>query len=279
MISIVVLTKNEESMLVGCLESVKWADEIVVVDANSVDRTTELAKKFTQNVFKHGWISFSNSRNFGLSKTKGDWILYVDADERVTSQLKDEIQSVVSGQLPASQAKRGESVVACAIPRKNILLGKWQKHQGWWPDYQIRLFKKDNFKGWVGDLHEQPNYEGKLKHLKNPLIHLTHRDVLSMMQKTIEWAPIEAKLRFDVGHPKMSWWRFLRIIKVEALKRFFGGAAKDGIEGWIELYYQTFSLFISYVKLWELQRGESLEETYEKIDKNLLESGFKDEVK
>ncbi|HEY5601133.1 MAG TPA: glycosyltransferase family 2 protein [Patescibacteria group bacterium] len=270
MISIVVLAKNEQNLLTACLESVGWADEIIVIDDNSTDKTVEIAKKYTKNVFTHKRSSFSESRNFGLSKTKGEWILYIDADERVTANLKDEILSIVKGQM---------SYAAFAISRKNILLGKWQKHQGWWPDYQIRLFKKDNFKGWVGDLHEQPNYEGKLKHLKNPLIHLTHRDVLSMMQKTIEWAPIEAKLRFDVGHPKMSWWRFLRIIKVEALKRFFGGAAKDGIEGWIELYYQTFSLFISYVKLWELQRGESLEETYEKIDKNLLESGFKDEVK
>lgn len=268
MISVLVLTKNEEKMIKNCLESVKWADEIVLLDNNSEDKTVEVAKNYTKYIFQKEFEGYDKERNFLLSKAKGDWILYVDADERVSAQLREEIRQTTNDKRQTSDA--------FAIPRKNILLGKWQKHGGWWPDYQIRLFKVKFLKGWLGELHETPNFEGDLGHLKNPLIHLTHRDIISMMQKTIRWAPIEAKLRFGINHPKMSWWRFVRVVRLETISRFLKGGWHDGIEGVIEIYYQAFSLFITYVKLWEMQRKENLEETYKKIDEELLKNKFLD---
>lgn len=267
MISVLILTKNEEQMIKTCLESVKWADEIILVDNNSKDKTVEIAQKFTEKIFQKDFEGYDEERNFLLRQAQNEWILYVDADERVSAQLKEEIRGAISNQ--------SLEVSAFAIPRKNILLGKWQKHGGWWPDYQTRLFKRKALKGWRGELHETPVFEGTLGHLKNPLIHLTHRDIISMMKKTIQWAPVEAKLRFEANHPKMSWWRFVRIVRFEAILRFLKGGWRDGIEGIIEIYYQVFSLFITYVKLWEMQRKEKLEDTYKKIDEELLKNNFK----
>ena len=266
MISILVLTKNEERLIGVCLESANWADEIILVDNFSTDKTLEIAKKYTDKIFQKEFEGYDKERNYALSHSRGDWIFYLDADERIAAQLREEIEQAISHQLSAFSA--------FAVPRKNILLGKWQKHGGWWPDYQIRLFKKTTLKAWQGELHEQPIFDGNLGYLKNPLLHLTHRDIVSMMAKTAQWAPIEAKLRLEADHPAMSWWRFVKIVKVELLSRFLKGGWRDGVEGVIEIFYQTFSLFITYVKLWEMQRKESLDETYKKIDENLLKNKF-----
>lgn len=282
MISILILTKNEEKMIEVCLASAKWADEIILVDSNSTDKTVEIAKKYTDKIFQKEFEGYAAVRNFALEQSKGDWIFYLDADERISAQLKNEILKTISDISTSSDiashklGNKQQASSVFAIPRKNILLGKWQKRVGWWPDYQIRLFKKEALKTWTGELHERPEFSGKLGYLKNPLIHLTHRDIISMMQKTALWAPIEAKLRSESGHPKMSWWRFIRVVKAELLSRFLKGGWKDGVEGWIEIFYQAFSLFITYVKLWELQRKESLEETYKKIDYDLIKSNFQD---
>lgn len=272
MISILILAKNEEKMIETCLASAKWVDELIVVDSYSTDKTVEIAKKCTNKIFQKEFEGYDRIRNFALEKAKGDWIFYLDADERITAQLKDEIQKVTSN--------KHQVTSAFAVPRKNVLLGKWQRHGSFWPDYQIRLFKKSALKGWRGELHERPEFIGKLGYLKNPLIHLTHRDIISMMVKTAAWAPIEAKLRFEAQHPKMSWWRFVKLMRGEFFNRFFlKRAFLDGLEGFIESTYQAFSLFITYVKLWEMQRSESLESTYSKIDEKLIKSGFDDDIK
>lgn len=268
MISILVLTKNEEKMIEACLASAKWADEIILVDNFSADKTIEIAKKYTDKIYQKKFEGYADERNFLAQKAKGQWIFYLDADERITSQLKEEIQKVI----------KDDKYQAFAVSRKNILLGKWQKHGSWWPDFQIRLFKRNALKSWQGELHERLGFTGKLGYLKNPLIHLTHRDIISMMRKTENWAPIEAKLRFESKHPKMTGWRFIRIVKGELLKQFLKGGWRDGTEGWIEIFYQTFSLFITYVKLWEMQRKESLDKSYQKIDHKLIKSDFTDDI-
>src|SRR5262249_33855832 len=142
-----------------------------------------------------------------------------------------------------------------------------QKQLGAWPDYVIRLLKKEQFKGYEGTLHEQPKFDGKLGYIASPFIHLTHRDISSMTRKTIDWSPYEAKLRFDANHPNMSSWRFFRI----CFSTFFDwyikkGGYKAGTTGTIEAIFQTFSVFMTYVNLWEMQQQPSLAETYKQID-------------
>jgi glycosyltransferase involved in cell wall biosynthesis len=244
-LSAIVIAKNEEKKITECLDSLSWADEVIVVDTGSTDKTIDIAKKKKARVVLSTKGSFSNWRNKGAREAKGDWLLYVDADERVTPKLKKEILSVINCQSP---------ITAYAIPRRNFILGKEMKHGGWWPDYVKRLFKKEKFKKWEGELHEEPCFQGKLGHLKNPLIHLKHDNLEEMVEKTNEWSEIEARLMHQAGHPPMNILRFLGAMAREFWLRMIKEKAfLDGSKGVIYALYQVFSRFVSYAKLWEMQ--------------------------
>lgn len=227
-ISAIVLIGGEvdQSLLKKCLDSVSWCDEVVKVETDGLDG------------------SFADWRNLGAKKAKNEWLFYVDSDEMVTSKLKEMILTVTpSGEF-----------AAYAIPRRNIFLGHPMRWGGWWPDFVVRLIKKDKLKGWSGELHEQPKIEGTICHLKEPLIHESHRSLSEMVEKTNMWSEIEAKLLYDSGHPKMNIFRFFSAALREV---WYRGIIKlgflDGTVGVIEIIYQTFSRLITYSKLWELQ--------------------------
>lgn len=246
MISAVVIARNEEKMIRDCLESLKWLDETIVVDNGSTDKTVQIAKSFGCKVISLPFLKFEFAkwRNEGLKAAQGDWILYVDADERVTPGLRDEIQSV----LPNAKFN------AYQIPRQNYYLGQKVRFGGSWPDYVKRLFKKNNLRKWERELHEDPVFEGEMAVFQNPLIHFTHRDLSSMVDKTKEWSKIEAQLLFEAHHPSVVWWRILRIMLTEFWYRAIKLQGwRDGTVGWIEVIFQVFSRFITYARLWELQ--------------------------
>lgn len=243
-ISVVIIAKNEDEVIEDCLESLYWTDEILVIDGGSTDRTIELSKKYKAGVVDYESKSFAERRNKGLEKSIGDWILYVDADERVTPELKKEIKKVFVN----------SDFNAYAVPRRNIILGREFKHCGQWPDYQIRLFRKKFLKGWTGDLHERPEFDGKLGYLKNPIIHIKESDISEMVDKTNRWSDIEARLMYEAHHPKMNILRFFSAGFREFWLRMVRQAAfLDGSEGIIYALYQVYSRLISYAKLWELQ--------------------------
>lgn len=246
-ISVIIIAKNEEKKIGDCFESIKWADEIVLVDSGSTDKTKQIAKKYGARIFDYKGGGYSDWRNEGLKKAKEKWVLYVDADERVTPELRNEILSLLS-------ASQNDDIAVYAIPRRNIILGKEMKYGGWWPDYVKRLYKKDKLKKWKGDLHEEPQYEGEMGHLESPLIHIKHNNLSEMVEKTNEWSEIEAKLLYDSRHPKMFWWRFFRIMGTELWFRLIiKQGFRDGMEGVIYSIYQMWSKFITYGKLWEMQ--------------------------
>ncbi len=247
-ISVIIITKNEENKLRECLESLDgFASEIIVVDTGSVDNTKKIAKEYKAKIYDYPKGGFSDWRNKGLKEAKSDWIFYLDADERITPLLKQEIKSL-SENVPYS---------AYAIPRRNFILGKEMKHGGWWPDYVKRFYKKDSLIKWEGKLHEEPVINGELGHLKQPLIHIKHDNISEMIEKTNEWSNIEAELLLKSNHPKMVWWRFLRIIFTEAYYRIIKlKGYKDGAEGIIYGLYQSWSRFMSYAKLWEMQHKQ-----------------------
>lgn len=264
-LSVVIITKNEQDMIKTCLESVKWADEIVVIDNGSADKTVDIVKNYGARVVKFESGDFSKSRNKGMEEAKGEWVLYVDADERVLKPLKQEIMEVIDASLYS----------ALALSRKNIIFGKSVNYGPYKKDWVIRLFKKEGFETWVGKVHEYGKFIGNLGYSKNSLLHLTHRDLDHFVAKALEWSKIDAKLRLDAGHPKMTGWRFIRIFKTETfvqlIKRrgLFGGTV-----GVIDSLLQVFSFFMTYVRLWEMQQKKPLDETYKEIDKRLLESDF-----
>lgn len=244
-LSVVIITKNEEAKIANCLKSLTWVDEIVVVDTGSTDNTVEIAKKFTNRVYKIKKGGFSYWRNYGIKKTTGDWILYVDTDEEVSVELREEIKAAIDNPVASGYA----------LPRRNIILAKELKHGGWWPDYVKRLFKKTALKKWQGELHEEPVIDGTLALLKKPLIHHKHDRLEEMVEKTNSWSKIEAKLLFDNNHPRMVWWRFFRIMFGEFwFRMIINKAFLDGPEGVIYALYQVYSRFITYAKLWEMQK-------------------------
>ncbi|MBU2036298.1 MAG: glycosyltransferase family 2 protein [Patescibacteria group bacterium] len=244
-ISAIILTRDNQDLIKDCLISLEdIADEIIIVDDGSEDKTLEIAKVFTAKIYEIDNKDFSFRRNYGAEKAKGDWLLYIDADERIDEKLKKEIKEVVSS----------NKFSAYAIPRRNILLGKELKHGGWWPDYVLRLMKKESLIKWEGELHEQPRVKGEVGKLVNPLIHISHRSISEMVEKTNKWSEIEAKLLFKSNHPKMVWWRFFSVAFREV---WFRGIKKlgflDGPIGIIEIIYQMYSRMITYAKLWEMQ--------------------------
>jgi glycosyltransferase involved in cell wall biosynthesis len=246
MLSAIVITKNEEQMIGDCLKSLKFADEKILIDTGNTDKTNVIATKLGWKIFTSHGTNFSDFRNDGLSHAKGEWILYLDADERLTPESISEVQKTITDFVPDTGV--------FALPRTNYYLGKNLKYGGWGDEYIIRLFKRTHLSGWKNPLHEEPVFTGAVKKLTQPFIHISHRDLTSMLKKTIQYTDYEAQLRFNSGHPHMTWWRFFRVMFTEFYHRFVQLSAwKDGTVGVIEGLYQVFNMFIIYARLWELQ--------------------------
>ncbi len=265
MLSAVVVVRNEEEMIKVCLESLKWADELVLIDNGSTDKTLEIAKKYTDKIFKYDGQDYSQMRNMGMEKSKGDWVVYVDADERVLTPLKEELLNIVE------DSKHS----AYAISRKNIIYGQAVSYGSYQKDWMIRLFKRSDFKSWEGSIHEHGTFNGSLGYTKNSLLHLTHRDLDQVVNKSLRWSHYDAKLRLDANHPAMSGWRLIRILITET---FYQGVVRrgffSGTVGTIDTLLQTFSLVFTYIRLWEMQQPTPLKKRYEQIDKKLVEDNF-----
>lgn len=267
MISVIIITKNEKERIKACLESVKWAQEIIVLDNGSSDETLEIAKKYTSKIFSYNGLDFASIRNKGMEKASNNWVLYIDSDERVLAPLRQEIGEII----------RIGKYSAVALSRKNVIFGQKVSYGPFWPDWVIRLLSKKDFEAWVGKVHEYPKFKGKLGYSRNSLLHLTHRNLDQVVLKSLEWSKIDAELRLDANHPKMSGWRFLRILITElfnqGIKR---GGFFNGTIGIMDSILQTFSLFLTYVRLWQMQQTKPLDEIYNDIDKKLMENNFKD---
>jgi len=246
-ITAIIIAKDEERMLADCLKTLDWVDKILVIDNGSVDDTVKIAKRFKAKIVKlkrQKKPNFSEARNKGLKEADTDWVFYIDADERVTPELRSEIQKII----------KNPKYNAYAIPRRNIIFGREFKYTGQRPDYVKRLFKRSKLVKWVGDLHEEPVCKGGLGHLESSLIHDKHETLSEMVEKTNRWSEIEAKLMYDANHPPMNVRRFVSAMAREAWLRMIRQRAfLDGPEGIIYAIYQVFSRFTSYAKLWEMQ--------------------------
>lgn len=242
-ISAIILTKNAEDLIADCIDSISFCHEVIVVDDGSTDRTPDIAKHLGAHVFTLIARSFSERRNYGLKKAKGKWVLYIDADERISSELKANILALIE--------KEKAPFSAYKLQRKNFYLGNHE-----WPyiEQLERLFKKTALQEWSGELHETAMVKGEIGQAEGFLFHYTHQDLTSMVAKTIQWSKIEAELRLKANHPKMTWWRFYRVM----LTAFYDSYIRQkgyqvGTAGLIESMYQSFSMFITYARLWEMQ--------------------------
>lgn len=244
-ISVVILAKNEAARVSRAITSVNhWADEVILIDNSSTDETVNLAAKLGAKIITSGEDDFSSLRNLGLQAAAGMWLFYVDADESVTPELRQEIDGKINSFAEAT------SPVAYFIQRQNYYLG----HR--WPgtDRMQRLFWKPALKYWAGALHETAVVSGKMGVLDQPLIHNSHRTLEEMLDKTNVWSEVEARLRLQVNHPPVVPWRLFRVMWSGFYKSYIRDRGwRMGTIGIIESVYQAFSMFITYAKLWELQ--------------------------
>ncbi|MDO8281929.1 MAG: glycosyltransferase family 2 protein [Thermodesulfovibrionia bacterium] len=184
MLSVAIITYNEEENIREALESVKWADEIVVVDSFSTDKTQEICREYTDKVYPVEWAGFSAQKNTAISLTTQSWILVLDADERVSEDLKSEIVRAMTGTAPAD---------GYYIARKNFFANKWIRHGGWWPDYTLRLFKREKGTFEEREVHEAIKVSGKTGRLENPIIHYTYSGMDDFMKRMEKYSGLAAK--------------------------------------------------------------------------------------
>lgn len=244
LLSAIIITKNEQDRIDACLEALSFCDEQIIVDNASSDDTRLEARRQGARVISNTLKDFAALRNIGRDNARGNWLLYVDADETVTQALSNEILQLIRSWQPGMPE-------SYALRRKNYYLGKR------WPttELMLRLFRRSSLVGWYGTLHESARVRGITGILHGELIHDTHRNIAEMVQKTNKWSEIEAALRLNVHHPRIASWRLIRVMMTAFWDSYISQQGfKAGIVGLIESIYQSFSSFITYAKLWELQR-------------------------
>lgn len=248
-LSAIIIAKNEAPRIAKCVRALSFADEVIVIDNSSADGTAAIAVESGATVKTMKADGFATLRNSAVKEVHSDWVLYVDADEVVTPLLASEIAKVVAD---TSETK----VSGFEIYRKNYYLGApWPKGE-----WMLRLFRTDALEGWQGQLHETALIRGAIGRLKGELLHDTHRNLAAMVEKTNEWSETEAALRLSAHHPRMTWWRMIRVMITGFWNSYARqGGWRAGRVGWIESMYQAFSMFITYAKLWELQQKRSYE--------------------
>lgn len=266
-ISVVISAYNEEKKLPACLDSLKgFADEIIVVDNTSQDTTNKIAKKYTKHVYKReNNLMLNVNKNFGFLKATGDWIISLDADERITPELAGEIKKVTE--------KNDKKISGYWIPRKNIIFGKWIQNSIWWPDYQLRLFRNGKGSFEEKHVHEMITIDGETEKLSSPMIHENYESISQYLYK-LDKIYTESEVKNIIASGKIvSWMDAIRFPLEDFLKTFFlQKGYKDGLHGLVLSLLQAFYSEIVFVKVWEKQGF------IEYNDKNFLkniESEFK----
>jgi glycosyltransferase involved in cell wall biosynthesis len=240
LLSVIIITKNEQDNIEDCLESVKWADEIIVVDSGSVDKTEEICRKYTDNFYVMDWPGFGIQKQRALELASHEWVLSIDADERITLDLKDEIISVLSSNLNAD---------GYIIPRLSNYLGKDIRHAGWYPDYTLRLVKGGKSHFTKDIVHEKIIVDGSIDKLVNHFLHYPYKDIAHHMQKLNDYSSLSAEKMFTNGK-YISW----PMIFVKALFGFirayiFRRGFLDSWQGLVVSISTSISVYLKYLKL------------------------------
>ncbi len=246
MLSITIITKNEEQNIARCLKSIQWADEIIVVDAMSTDATVELCKKFNAKVVQRKWEGFAKQKMFALSQAKNEWVLSLDADEEITEELKIEIESILSS---------NTDIAGYEIPRKSFFLGKWMKHGGWYPVHQLRLFKKSVTTMNVRPVHEGFEVQGKIARLTNAFNHYTYHSLHQYLEKMNDYTSLEVVNKLSARpNKKIQWYNFLLNPSAVFVRMFFSlQGFRDGFHGFLLAMYSSLYTLLVYAKSWEYQ--------------------------
>lgn len=240
-----IITKNEESNIQGCLASIDWAAERIVVDAESSDRTAELARAAGARVIVRPWPGFGAQKNYAVEQATSEWILIVDADERIPPSLQGEILTRVGAWKP-------EDPVAYEIPRRNYFYGAWVRHAGVYPDYQIRLFRRGHARYNDVPVHENLLVQGAIGQLVHPMDHFTERRIRDHFRKFGLYTTLAAQEKGRtvrmVGAHDLIVRPLIVFMKTYFLKQGF----RDGVRGLIVCVFAGMYTFVKYAKLWVL---------------------------
>jgi glycosyltransferase involved in cell wall biosynthesis len=244
-LSAIIITRNEEHAIEACLAGVAWADEIVVVDSGSSDRTTEICRRYTDRVFHRDWTGFVDQKNHAVAQASHDWILSLDADERIGPELSREI---------AQLRQAGLSRAGYRVPRVAFFMGRWIRHGDWYPDTQLRLFDRRRGRWQGGRVHESVRVDGTPGQLRGEILHYTYRSLSDYLRRLETYSTLAAQdsrqkgkassMSKVVGNPIAAF------VKGYLLKRGF----LDGAPGLMVAVMGAVSVFFKYAKLYELQR-------------------------
>jgi glycosyltransferase involved in cell wall biosynthesis len=250
--SAVIITYNEELRLEGALKSLAGlASEIIVVDAHSADETVRVARRYTERVFERSWTNFADQKNFGNDKTIHPWILSLDADERVSPELRDELLEL---------RKSEPDCDAFSIPRLVFYLGRWIRHSGWYPDRKVRLFRKSRAR-WEGEfVHEKLAFQGQLRKLNGPIHHFTYRNIADHLTRINRFSDLGAQKLYASGRKPRCYHLlclpFFRFLRAYLLR----GGILDGFAGLVISVLTGYAVFIRYAKLREIwKKGARIE--------------------
>lgn len=243
-LSVAIITKNEEKNIEYALESVKDAAEIIVLDSFSTDKTPEICRKYTDKIFQKEWQGYAKQKQSAVDLATNKWVLILDADERLTPELKAEIMHAIEQ----------DKFDGFYLPRKNFFMGKWIKHSGWWPDYILRVFKKDLGRIEEREVHEKISLNGSASYLKNPLEHYTYNSISEFIKKMDNYSCLSAK---EMKKKEASVGIFDLMVKPFAtfIKMFFIRLGlMDGLHGLILAVFYSYYTFLKYAKTWEMSK-------------------------
>lgn len=271
-ISVVINTFNEADNITSAIKSAKFASEIIVCDMHSDDETAKIAKSLGAKVFLHKRVGYVEpARNFAISKASNNWVLILDADEEIPDTLSKRLSELAEKNISANYVE---------IPRKNIIFGRWMKASFWWPDYQIRFFKKGEVI-WNDKIHSKPQTKGEGLTLSPEeglaIVHHNYNSVSQFVERLNTYTEVEAKQLLDDGY-KFSWKDLIQKPIGEFLSRFFANKGNlDGVHGLALSLLQAVSFLIVYLKIWEKNKFKEGSISLNEIDEERIkvENAFK----
>lgn len=247
LLSVVIITLNEESRLEKCLESVSFADEIVVVDSGSQDRTVSIALSFRARVIQQKWLGFGPQKQFGVEQASYDWVLCIDADEQVSPELAASIR----------KAMEAPSANAWQMPRRNRFMGRWLKHGEGYPDLSLRLFHREHARWSDDQVHETVEADCPVGQLNGDLLHESEETLADYLTKQNRYTSLQAQSLFERGRipgaSRLVLSPVLRFIKFYLIRQGF----RDGLPGFVHICIGCMNSFMKYAKTIEKQIDKS----------------------
>ncbi len=243
-LSVYVIAYNDEPNIRACLESVRWADELIVEDSHSTDATEKISREFTDKVFQHEFRGFGRLRNEAVAYATHDWVFSLDTDERATPEIRDEIRQVL---------ERGPEAEAYFVPRRNYFLGRWIRHSGWYPDYrQPQLFRKDRMRYREDLVHEGFELNGRVGYLKEHVLQYPFRDIDHYLAKMDRYSDLMATRMGQQGRRFRTHQLVTHPCFTFAKMYLRRAGFLDGMPGLILSGLYAYYTFIKYAKFWEL---------------------------